>query len=172
MLNFLTLETAKCDDQQSYITLISNCRVKHKCLSQSKKNVSNVKKYSSSSYSIWKRNFIVWTSVITEHFLVCKTFNIIKGANIILTRYILKRLLQNFSEILKRLLQNFSEILKKCLLGTRCILLKSLLCGEYLNMETYHYAYGTRRNIFSRFSSNSEAFASELIENLEEMFPR
>ena len=29
-----------------------------------------------------------------------------------------------------------------------------------------------QRNISSIFSSNSEAFASELLENLEEMFPR
>ena len=34
-------------------------------------------------------------------------------------------------------------------------------------MRTNYY----RGNISSRFSRNSEAFASELLENLEEMFP-
>ena len=35
-----------------------------------------------------------------------------------------------------------------------------------------HIYYKYRGNISSRFSSNSEAFASELLENLEEMFLR
>ena len=39
-------------------------------------------------------------------------------------------------------------------------------------MHTYMQAIVTRANISLRFSSNSEADASELIENREEMFAR
>ena len=43
---------------------------------------------------------------------------------------------------------------------------------EDLNMLNISLCTQCRGNIYSRFSSNSEALASELIENLEEMFPR
>ena len=39
-------------------------------------------------------------------------------------------------------------------------------------MLKHCYVCGTQESFLSRFSSNSDAFASELLENLEEMFPR
>ena len=37
--------------------------------------------------------------------------------------------------------------------------------------DKHHYLYSNEEAIISRFSSNSEGFASEFLENLEEMFP-
>ena len=43
---------------------------------------------------------------------------------------------------------------------------------QYNHSFTIHIYYQQRGTLFSRFSSNSKTNASELLENLEEMFPQ